>query len=258
MTLKQLRNYFFISFTALSLFPASCTKADNAEPIYQQCLITKSYVGSDTGQSSNNFLYDNADRLRQIVMPGPSGYVWGTNITYGTNSISLSDIAGIGGLVKYYLTPDTLAYASATYRDGNRTDTVNYFYDANKFLVKTVRYNYVFGKDSSFLTYANNNLVLIKTFMPNGAIEQASYEYNNLDAKAWYYQNHAPYLHFDAYYPWFGRGNTKLISSFSFTYNGNPQPVSLTYNLNASGYVTSMTAVHLGISSKTNYEYSCR
>jgi hypothetical protein len=252
---ELLRNFC----TAILVFTllGSCSK-DNDEPVFALCLLTKSSSAGDTSHTSTNYFYDSNDRLVKIIVPSPPGTVWGTNITYGSNVITTTDVAGGTAYTKYYLTADTLAYASASYSQGSRTDTVSYFYDTDKHLVKAVRYNHVFGKDSTFLAYANNNLSLVKTYYTNGAIDQSSFEYGTTDAKAWYYQNIGPYLLFDQYLPWFGKPNQKLISSFSATYNGNPQPVSLTYNLNASGYVASFTTVYLGTRSQTNFEYTCR
>ncbi len=235
----------------------SC-EGNEPEPVYERCLLTKYYSQGDTSQTSINFFYDNNDRLVQMITPGPPGMVWGSNYIYGSNTITITDMASANSFSKYYLRADSLAYASVSYAQGVLFDTVTYFYNAEKYLIKTVRYNPVFGKDSSLFTYAENNLQRIDTYQSNGFVDYASFTYGNTPSKAWYYQNNTIYLPSTYYYPWFGKANSKLASSYSFTYNGNPQPVSVSYSLNASGYIKSMQQTHLGNSSTLFFEYSCR
>ena len=245
----------FILIMSICLF--SC-ETGQQEPVYEQCLLTKYYSQGDTSQSSINLIYDNKNRLVKMIEPSPPGTTWGSNIVYAENTVVITDVAYSNGYNKFYLGADSLAYASAAYAQGIRTDTVTYYYNAEKFLLKTVRYNHVFGKDSSLFTYADNNLVRIDTYLSNGLVDYASFTYGNTPAKAWYYQNNTIYLPYAFYYPWYGKPSSKLATSFSFTYNGNPQPVSLIYTLNASGYINSMEQTHLGNKSKTFYKYSCR
>jgi hypothetical protein len=238
----------------------SCSKEgtpSDPDRIYSRCLISKYYSSGDTLNNSTRFSYDSQDRITRINWPSPAGSDFGSQFTYQPNKVRITDIQNTSAYTIYYLSTDTLSYASASYNNGIRTDTVNFIYEAGR-LIKTVRYNYVFGKDSSFLTYSGNNLTLIKTYSSNGAIEQASFEYNTTVSKDWYYQNFGPYLHFTMYYPWFGKTNGNLIKSYSYTYNGNASPMQHTYSLNASGYVTKVNMLYRGIISQGNYEYICR
>ena len=245
----------FIILISISVLSCETNKED---PVYERCLPTKYYTQGDTSQSSINLIYDSNDRLVKMIQPSPPGTTWGSNIEYGTNTVTITDLVPSTGYNKFYLGADSLAYASAAYAQGILTDTVAYYYNAEKYLVKAVRINHVFGKDSSLFTYADNNLVRIDTYQSNGAIDYASFTYGSAPSKAWYYQNNSIYLPYTFYYPWYGKASSRLVTSFSFTYNGNPQPVNIAYTLNASGYINSIEQTFLGNKSKTFFEYSCR
>jgi len=230
----------------------SCDPQENPV-IYEDCLITTIFPSGDTTNSSTSINYDVQNRITAINYANST-----TAFQYLPGKIGMYYPSDASIYTIYYLQGDSIAIGSASYAQGNRTDTVVYEYDNNGYLVKTVRNNPVTGKDSSFLLYQNGNLTSITSYLSNGAVDHVNIDYTQLPAKTWFYQNFAAYLNFSFYYPWLGKPSKNLVQSFTSTYNGNPQPVSFDYTIDPSGYVNRYKESFLGNSSVMNYAYSCR
>lgn len=232
----------------------SCSKGNDNDPVYNQCLIKKSYTGSDTGYNEAvNFIYNPDDKLAAIDMPGPDPNSV-INISFNGNIITAGNP---DGYVKYYLRPDSFAYASATYILGSRGDSVLYEYDAAGYRIKEVYYSPFFGKDSTFLIYQNGDLKSFKRYHNNGDSSVASFEYTNDISKSWFYNNIGPVSNFGHYYPWMGKPNTHLIKNYSSNINIGPHTMNFSYTFNASGYVTKFRSTGVGSPYDTYFEYHC-
>jgi len=246
------RNIFIAA--VISLFAFNACDSYPEPVIYEDCQITSIFPSGDTSNTSTSLQYDSQNRLVHINYAGPNS----TSFQYNAGKIKIFYPSDPSIYTMYYLQGDSVALGSSSYSQGNRTDTAIYLYDMNGYLVKAVRYNNVFGKDSSFLTYQGGNLSSIITYLSNGAVEQVHINYTSVPAKSWFYQNFASYLHFSFYYPWLGKRSANLVQSFTSTYNGNPQPVTFDYIMDPSGYVNRYTEHFLGSSSVMNYRYTCR
>lgn len=219
------------------------------------CLVTKLYVQGDTSQTSTKFTYDAQDRLVFWDGPGPVD----NTIEYGNKSITIRAVAPYSGNYSiYYLNNDTTTNYSLTYIGGVLLDSTLYFYDAYKFLIKSVRYTDAFGKDSVIMTYSNENLAKIVIYNSNATTSQATFDYYTDSSKSWVYQNIGPYNNNGLYFPWLGRSNKNLIKSYSSDFNGNTQPITITYQKNTDGYVANYTTNYMGTSDNHFLEYKCK
>lgn len=236
----------------------SCTKNDNEEDekAYNFCLVTKTYsAGADTGQSSSKYFYDNLDRLIYWDYSGVTDITYRYEpgkITVGNNPPDPSSYS------TYYLSADSTSYASATYRQGQQSDTINYYYDNNKNLIKAVRYTPVFGIDSVVQTYTDGNLTKLVHFSSNGRTSQFTYQYTTITSKSWLYDHYGTFLYAGFYMPWFGRPNKNLIKTMRYEYLGNVDAAEINYEMNQSGYVKAATMTSVGNVDKRIYEYKCR
>ncbi|MBL0134658.1 MAG: hypothetical protein IPP79_11935 [Chitinophagaceae bacterium] len=232
-----------------------CTKGENDPKTSKYCLVTKWYAQGDTSQTSTKFSYDIQDRLIFWDGPGPVD----NTIEYGNKSITIRAVAPYSGNYSiYYLNDDTTTNYSVTYNGGIVLDSTLYFYDASKFLIKSVRYTDAFGKDSVIMTYSNENLAKIVIYNSNGTAPQATFDYYTDSSKSWVYQNIGPYNNNGLYLPWLGRSNKNLIKSYSSDFNGNPEPITITYQKNTDGYVTKYIMNFMGTSDNHFLEYKCK
>lgn len=231
-----------------------CTKGKIDPVVKNNCLVTKWYVQGDTSQTSTKFTYDVQDRLIFWDGPGPID----NTIEYGNNSITMRAVApNSGNYTTYYLNNDTTTSYSLTYIGGKLLDSTLYFYDAARFLIKSVRYTDAFGKDSVIMTYSNENLSKIVIYNSNGTAPQATFDYYSDSSKSWVYQNIGPYNNNGVYLPWLGRSNKNLIKSYSSDFNGNPAPLNINYTRNSNGYVDSYSILYMGNSDYYYLEYRC-
>ncbi len=249
-----LPSILFVSILITFIF-VSCEKEDEEDnTIYNFCLVTKiNTQGLDTGQYSQKFTYDNFDRITKFDWTGPHDM----SVTYQAGKIIAGDPLTPNTFSIYYLNPDSSAYASASYMNGQQQDSNLYYYE-NGYLVKQVRYTQVLGKDSSILTYTNGNLTRIVIYNSNGLSSQANMEYTDIPSKSWIYQMNVPFVNNGLFMPWFGKTGKNLVKTIRSEFNGNPDPLNMTYEMNASGYVKSYTATFLSSVDKKTFEYRCR
>jgi hypothetical protein len=232
-----------------------CTKGETDPIAKNYCLVTKWYSQGDTSQTSTKFTYDAQDRLVFWDGPGPVD----NTIEYGNKSIMMRAVAPYSSnYTTYFLNNDTTTSYSLTYNGGILLDSTLYFYDASKFLVKSVRYTDAFGKDSVIMTYTNENLSKIIIYNSNGTAPQATFDYYTDSSKSWVYQNLGPYNNNGLYLPWLGRSNKNLIKSFSSEFNGNPEPIIMNYTKNNNGYIDSYSALFMGNTAFYYLEYKCK
>lgn len=252
MKLSYLR--FVVLFATILTITLNCTKGSN-DQVADNCIVTKWYSQGDTSQTSIRFTYDNQNRIIFWDGPGPSD----NTITYETNKITIRGVApNTNSYIVYYLRSDSLANSSAQYINGSLLDTTLYFYDIDKYLVKSVRYTSAFGKDSVMMNYSNGNLDKITIYTSNGLASQATFQYYPDSSKLWAYQNIGPFNNNGLYYPWLGRTNKNLIKSYSSEFNGNPSPVTISYTLNGNKYVEKYSMTYMGNTDQHFFEYHCQ
>ncbi|MFT3845845.1 MAG: hypothetical protein QM725_12395 [Lacibacter sp.] len=241
------------------LLLAACSKddKDNGKPADgKTCFVTKSYIDGDTSQYATKFIYNSSDLVVYVDGVGSDDY----SISYESNKITIRGVPPYtaDNYTVYYLRSDSMAYASAYYLSGVQIDTTLYFYDAGKYLAKSVRYTSAFGKDSVLMTYSAGNLQKIIIYNSNGTKPQATFEYYNDSCKSWMYQAIAPYNNNGYYYPWLGKGNKNLIKSFTTDFYSTLSTVSIKYTINAKGYADDYITTSEGGSAQTYFEYKCR
>lgn len=246
---------WLVILSGLALLLATCTPDDLDDRIYNQCLVTRIVIpGTDTGQSSTRYYYNANDGVARIGYGGASDMVFiyenGKIIERGTNPADPNYRV-------YFLSPDTTAYASITYLNGQVLDSTRYTYDADKYLVKSVRFTSAFGKDSVLQTFENGNLTRIVIYNSNGTTPQAQFTYTNLPSKSWVYQGMGPYNNNGFYFPWLGKANKNLIATVRSDFNGNNDPATLNWQMNASGFVKTASFNFLGTTTNYQYEYQC-
>jgi len=252
MTSNQIK--FLVALIILTTIALNCSKGNN-ETVYNNCYVTKWYVQGDTSQTSIRFSYDSQNQVVLLDGPGPAD----NTITYETNKITIRGVPpSTNNYIVFYLRSDSMANSSAQYINGSLQDTTLYFYDADKYLIKSVRYTSAFGKDSVLMNYSNGNLDKITIYNSNGTAPQATFQYNTDLSKSWVYQNIGPFNNNGMYYPWLGRANKNLIKSYSSEFNGNPSPVTISYTLNASQYVVKYAMTYVGTTDQHYFEYRCQ
>ncbi len=249
--MKQATSCFVLVLLASLL---SCTRGSEPERVYDFCRVTRVYSpGTDTGFSAMKLFYDNQDRL--VLIDGATD----ERIDYLPGQIRMYYLSfDPGTYTVYLLNPDSTAHTSLNYNAGTRMDSTLYYYDAEGYLVKSVRFTQAFGKDSVLQSFANGNLSRITYYSSNGNISQANFEYTDQPAKSWWYQQFGPFNANGQYFPWLGKANRNLIRTVRSEFNGNPDPATMSYELNASGYVRTSTMSFLGTTDRKVWEYSCR
>lgn len=232
----------------------ACTRNEDPEQVYDYCRVSRVYTpGTDTGFSAMRLFYDAQDRLTQI--DGSTDQ----RVDYLPGQIRMNFLSfDPGTYTIYFLNPDSSAHTSIHYNAGVRMDSMRYYYDTEGYLVKSVRFTQAFGKDSVIQSFSNGDLSRITYYSSNGNVSQANFEYTDLPAKSWWYQSLHPYNNNGQYYPWLGKANRHLVRVVRSEFNGNPDPVTMSYELNASGYVKTSTMNFLGTNDRKVWEYQCR
>lgn len=217
---------FLLSLATVLLY--SCTKND--EPIYSSCQLTRIVQPGDTAALSTRYSYDANGFLTRIQATN-----YAIDITYSGNKVIKSEP---GVSIEYTIGPDSLAISSRqiTANPGDPVYTVEYFYDANKYLVKTVGFFDGVRWDSTWRTVDNGNVVQHSYRQHNTVVDivnDYSY-YTDLEAKLWTYTKlGGEYGYF--YYPWLGRPNKNLMKRQS---QGTFQMADYKYEFNSSGFIS--------------------
>lgn len=235
----------------LTVLLVSCSPQSDDDTVYNSCRITRVYAQGDTSQTSTYWLYNN-QQLSVLNMPGPLDLYF----SYNGNTITVGD--GSSSYTRFYLRPDSLAYASARYHQGSFIDTVLYEYDTTGHLVKEVCHSTLFGKDSIFMTYSNGNMTAYRWYLANGYLIYGDFTYTDIPSRHWFYNSMGPSPDNRGYYPWLGKPNTHLIKSVTSNFNGSVVTDNFTYTLNASGYVTGYKGSGTTGTYQNFIEYQCQ
>lgn len=244
-----MKSISFVPVFVLAACLVSCDPQSVDDTVYSNCKITRMYSQGDTSQTSSYYYYNN-QQLVHVDMPGPVDQY----ITYNGNVVTVG--WGIEE-TRFYLRPDSMAYGSARYSQGSFIDTIIYQYDTGGHLVKEVCYSTLFGKDSTFMTYANGDMTSYRWYSSNGHLTYGDFTYHSTVSKHWFYNNMGPTGNNRSYYPWLGKPNAHLIKSYTSNFNGADITDNLTYTLNASGYVSSYTGAGTTGTYKNFIEYQC-
>lgn len=215
-----------VSIVFIALF--GCGKSD--DPIYNSCQLTRIVQPGDSSAVSTRFYYDANGALISIQAVN-----YRIDFTYSGNKI-IKEEAGVR--TEYTIGPDSTTVSSKQVTD-NPSDpiyTVDYFYDENKYLVKTIGYLDGVLWDSSWRVVENGN-VIKHTYHQHNTVVDIVNDYSfhtDQTAKLWIYTKLAgEYGYF--YYPWLGRPNRNLMKMQS---QGSFQLTGQNYILDGSGFIS--------------------
>lgn len=232
MNLRILKLSVTLVFSAM-LF--SCSKSD--EPVYTDCQLTRVVQAGDTTALSTRYYYDGDGFLYSI-----RATQYRIDFTHSGNKIYKDEA---GTITEYTLGPDSTTISSKQTTD-NPSDpvyTTQYFYDANKYLIKTIGYLDGVLWDSSWRVVDNGNVIRHSYHQHNTVVDIVNdYSfYTDVTAKLWSYTKVAgEYGYF--YYPWLGRPNKNLMKRQS---QGSFQMAEYKYEFNASGYISKIVYTSL-------------
>ena len=66
---------------------------------------------------------------------------------------------------------------------------------------------------------------------------QSTASHNSIPSRSWFYNNIGPTANGGLYFPWLGKRNRNLVSSYTTNLNGRTETLNFTYLMNAGGYV---------------------
>lgn len=213
-----------IIFFLLGLFVlASCSKQTGADVgTLDHCMVARLSQQSDTAALNTYFTYNAEGLPTKIKRVG-----YETNFSYSGNKVFQEEA---GNTRVYTIGTDTLArYSVATYNA--ITDSIVYFYNADKYLIKSIRFNNGIKKDSIGYVIENGNVTSMTYYNEYGYVNyfRTFTYYSNLDAKHWMYTKLAGDYGYN-YYPWLGKPNRNLVKSsaqysdveaYSYTFDKN-------------------------------------
>ncbi len=202
---------------------ASCSKQTGADDgTLDNCMVARLSQQSDTAALNTYFTYNTQGLPTKIKRVG-----YETNFSYSGNKVFQEEA---GNTRVYTIGTDTLAlYSVATYNAN--TDSVVYFYNADKYLIKSIRYYNGIKKDSIGYVVENGNVTSMTHYNEYGYVNyfRTFTYYSNLDAKHWMYTKLAGDYGYN-YYPWLGKPNRNLVKSsaqysdveaYSYTFDKN-------------------------------------
>lgn len=227
-----------------------CTKEtdETAKEILDNCVLTKISQQGDTTALSTNYIYAGNGLPAKI-----KGTNFEINFSYSVNKVLLQE----GGITREYtLGNDSLAQYSIT-RFGSDTDSSVYFYNQDKYQIKSIRFFNGVKKDSIGYVIANGNVISMKFYNEYGYVNYfRDFTYHsNIETKYWMYTKlGGDYGYF--YYPWLGKPNKNLLKStaqygvldsydYQFDIGGKIEKISVT-NYGLPTVITSL-----------NLSYSC-
>jgi len=247
--MKNCRAYLAVIATVIII---GCSP-DSDDPIYTDCQLTRIMQAGDTSFFSTRFYYNASGLLSQIRA---SNYQ--VDFTYEPNKVIKHDQ---GYQIEFTLGPDSLAVSSVQYTGpGDPVYSVNYHYNAEKYLVKAVGYLDGVLWDSTMYTINNGNVTQTRWHQHNGVVDIVNdYSYHtDKTAKLWIYTKlGGDYGYF--YYPWMGRPNKNLLKGQK---QGTFEMSDYQYQLDASGFIAKI--IYTSLDSAPPYsveqatEHSCK
>jgi len=219
------------------------------------------YINDDQGDSTV-YVYDAQNKLTAFQAFDNTGKK-SFEITYAYSSGDITS-AGLNGVnpTHIVLNSDGTAKYATSYVSSIgyvEFDTVFYTYDSKGYNIRSItkktnmssprQHSY----DTTWNTYTNGNLTYTKTNDAAGTKTASTTAYTTLESKFLYNQNFTSNVYGKASKNLPASNTLSISGPFSYTSTTN-----LTYQLNASGYITSITSSSGNSTSIYYYHYNCK
>lgn len=233
------------------LLLCGCTKNGSDDPgtTLENCTVARVWQQGDTAALSTNYSFNALGlpvRIKAVNFE--------INFAYSGNQVIQTE--GLHVTV-YNIGTDSLAQY-AIVRNAANVDSTVFFYNTEKYRVKSVHYFNGIKKDSIGYVIENGNVTAMTYYNEYGYVNyfrEFSY-HTNLEAKHWMYTKlNGDYGYF--YYPWLGKPNMHLLKS-SKQYSDLD---AYTYQFDSNGKVEKMQVTIYGTPNSNytvNVGYSCK